>query len=76
MLRYKHVTKTFKFYGEGILNVEFYFIFLWNLRPEHFSPQSKNIKGMPYGAGPSYKIYGSQTSVLFVPIFISPLLLK
>jgi hypothetical protein len=28
MLRSKYAAKTFKFYGEGILDVEFYFIFL------------------------------------------------
>jgi hypothetical protein len=28
MLRSKYVTKTFKIYVEGILDVEFYFIFL------------------------------------------------
>ena len=71
VLRCKYVTKTFKFYGEGILDLEFYCIFLLNFRLEHFPPQRKNIMGRSYGLGPNYKIYESQTSVLFMPKFIS-----
>jgi len=51
-LKYMYVTTTFKFYGKGILDLEFYFIFPYNFRAEHFSPQSKNIMRMCYGCVP------------------------
>jgi len=69
MLRCKYVTKTFKVYGEGILDVEFYFIlfssrtFFLNI----FRLRVKIIWECLTGVGPNYNMHKSQTSVLFVP---------
>jgi hypothetical protein len=76
MFRCKYVTKTFKFNGEGTLDVEFFLFFSRTFVQNIFRLRAKILWEYRTGVGPNYKIYESQTSVLFVPKSISLLLLK